>query len=373
MLTIVKMRRAIFAFMALYCLLSGCSSDRIDITVKDLSTRGKSILLMHPTVNNIKTFNYLVKNGIFPLPEGYRAIGVYHTAEKYDYTQSANYLRNEKIEGISLLKLEPMLEPQSVFKENGCSDAFKQLFETSKGAIFFGGPDIPPAIYGEPTSTMTVIADPYRHYMELSFLFHLLGGNQDTLFVPLLAGNPDYCILGICLGMQSLNVATGGTLYQDIPLEMYNQRTVEEILAQNSDQQHRNYMENYGLDDGVIWGHFHRIAYTQNSFLHGMGNSTAPYVWSSHHQSIEKLGKDLTVAARSMDGLIIESIQHTKFPNVIGVQFHPEVTSIYDANEKMRIVPKQPAVASYIDLFKGDKGEDFHRAFWKQFAERFGE
>jgi putative glutamine amidotransferase len=164
---------------------------------------------MHPTVNNLKTFDYLTRNGIFPLPKNYKAIGVYHQLEKYDYSQSIDYLIKQGIAGVALLKIESNLTPGQLYQQNECSPAFMKLFEASKGVIFFGGPDIPPAIYGEPTSTMTVITDPHRHYMEISFLFHLLGGNQDTLFVPLLARNPGYCILGICLGMQSINVARG--------------------------------------------------------------------------------------------------------------------------------------------------------------------
>jgi hypothetical protein len=62
-----------------------------------------------------------------------------------------------------------------------------------------------------------VITDPHRHYLELSFLFHLLGGFQDESFLPLLEERPEYPVLGICLGMQSMNVATGGDMIRIFP------------------------------------------------------------------------------------------------------------------------------------------------------------
>ncbi len=54
--------------------------------------------------------------------------------------------------------------------------------------------------------------DPGRHFFEVSFLFHLLGGSRNESFKPLLDENPGYMVTGFCLGMQSMNVATGGIL-----------------------------------------------------------------------------------------------------------------------------------------------------------------
>ncbi len=99
-------------------------------------------------------------------------------------------------------------------KKYALGDDYRKIFEHSEGTVFFGGPDLPPEVYNEKTSLHTSIYDPYRHYFELSFLFHLLGGYQAEKFEPLLKEDPDYLIYGFCLGMQTMNVATGGTMMQ---------------------------------------------------------------------------------------------------------------------------------------------------------------
>jgi putative glutamine amidotransferase len=355
-------------------LISGCTSKNGDqVSVDTINPQDKRIILMHPTVNNVKTFEFLVKNRIFPLPEGYKVIGVYHSLEKFDYTKTEAYIKNQGINNISLIKISTELSPENIFKKNGCSDIFSRLFSSSNGVIFFGGPDIPPACYGEPTNLLTVITDPYRHYMELSFLFNLMGGSQDTTFTPLLKSKPDYAILGICLGMQSINVATGGTMYQDIPTELYGLATLEKVLDLKQNQQHRNYQTDFGTDDEVTPDNYHQIAIENGSpLITYISNDTIhPYVLSSHHQSLKKLGRNIQVAAMSMDGKIVESITHKLFSNVLGVQFHPEVNDLYKPEEKIKSIPLRPAEKSYLDLYSGDKGENFQRAIWRKFADKF--
>lgn len=361
-----------FYILIISIFLSGCVQNKShQISVDAIPPQEKHIILMHPTVNNVRTFEYLVNNNIPPLPKGYTAIGVYHSLEKFDYSKTEDYLQKNGITNISLVKIDAQISPKNLYGQNPCSDMFKKLFENSNGVIFFGGPDVPPSCYGEQTNLLTIITDPYRHYMELSFLFHLLGGNQDTTFTPLLSSRPDYPILGICLGMQSINIATGGTLYQDIPTELYNLKTVEDVIAVDPNQQHRNYLSNYGTDDDLMWGSFHQVNFTSSAFIVPNINGQNPYVLSSHHQCIKKLGKNLIVVAQSMDGKIIESVTHAKYPNVFGVQFHPEAVEIYNSAEKLKMIPNQPATSTYLELYKGEKGENFHKAFWKEFAGRF--
>jgi putative glutamine amidotransferase len=97
--------------------------------------------------------------------------------------------------------------------------------------IFFGGPDVPPSVYGEKTSLHTKITDPYRHYLEVTAVFQLLGGSQDEKYAPLLAERPDFAVLGICLGFQTMNIGTGGTLIQDIRQDLYGKTTFEDWIA----------------------------------------------------------------------------------------------------------------------------------------------
>ncbi|RPH32990.1 MAG: hypothetical protein EHM93_06660 [Bacteroidales bacterium] len=366
----MKIYSALFTLLFVF----GCQKKQsLQVTADSISPQRKHIILMHPTVSNIKTFKYLVENKIFPLPEDYKAIGVYHSLEEYNYMDTEDFIKQKGITNVVLVRIDAEFSANNIFKSNSCSDVFKTLFEKSNGAIFFGGPDIPPSCYEEQTSLLTTITDPYRHYMELSFLYHLLGGDQDSTYTPLLNIRPDYPILGICLGMQSINVATGGTLYQDIPSELYNQKTIEEVMNTQQNQQHRNYQTNYSLDAEVTYYFYHQIALENDSPLRTYVSSDTihPYVWSSHHQCLKQLGQGIKVAARSMDGKIVESINHLKFPNVLGVQFHPEKKELYEPNDKIRISPLKPAEFSYIDLYSGDKGESFQRAIWREFASKF--
>lgn len=348
-------------------LLQVCSVPAPQKTVADVFIDGrKHILLIHPTVNNLKTFYYLTEEGIFTLPDDYRVVGIYPEKGSYDYSLSQAHIREEGIEDIALWGLGSELNQQNLFGENGLSEVFAELFSKSEGAVFFGGPDIPPATYGEQTDLLTVITDPHRHHLELSFLFHLLGGHQNPGQVPLLEDNPHYRILGICLGMQSMNVATGGTLTQDIPTTIYGTTTVEGVLSMEPDQQHRNYQTHYSADGQISHYIYHMVRFEPGSQLAALlpGTDATPFVMSAHHQSADRIGKGFRVTAWSMDGNIAEAIEHTRYPNVIGVQFHPELRFIYEPATRIGFEPATAATHSYLDMFPGEMGGDFHYDFW---------
>ena len=155
--------------------------------------------------------------------------------------------------------------------------------------------------------------------------------------------------------MQTMNVATGGTMIQDIPTEIYGIWNAEEILALPSDQIHRNYadMVNTGNDDPTSY-HFHHVKLEDGSFLimeTGFHGKTAPLVLSSHHQSVENLGKGWKVAAQSMDGKVVEAIEHEQYPFVFGVQFHPEKPGLLQ------------------EVIKNTDSFAFHLAYWKYLAD----
>lgn len=336
-----------------------------------VATGDPVLVLMNPTVNNLKTVFYLIDKGIFPLPEDYRLVGFYHTAQAYDFSQSAGFIRESGREGVFLHACSE-LPGHRLYGENPCSDDFRLVFENSAGVIFFGGPDIPPAFYGEETNLLTAITDYHRHAFEASFLFHLTGGFQDDAFTPLLEQNPDYLVMGICLGMQTMNIAAGGTMIQDIPTEVYGLFTAEQVLDMQQDNQHRNYHTLFGLDDALMWGSFHRIKITSPEKLKFLTAGSAPHpgVLSSHHQAVEKTGKGLEVAATSVDGKIPEILLHSRYPNVIGFQFHPEPALLYKPDEKLKFDPGKPATMSFIGLYPEAEGETFNRNIWKWAADR---
>lgn len=327
------------------------------------------LILVHPTEYNLELFTYLTNNHIINI-DNLKIIGIYHKNEVYDYSKSKKFLANLDNPNIELMEIQDNITPDQLYQENNCTKKFTELFKNSKGIFFLGGPDLPPAIYGEQMSLLTSMTDPYRHYFEASFLFHILGSSQNNDFIPLLESNPNYTVYAICLGMQTMNIATGGTMIQDIPSEAYNHKFVEEVLAADNNTQHRNYNNNLFVDSTLFSGNFHEIKITDHRALAGSYNENLkPLIYSNHHQAIEKLGKDLAVIATSMDGKIIEAIAHKKYKNVLGIQFHPEGTYLHDPEIKYRKIPSDELKAGKLILIN-QNSYDFHLEYWKTFSEK---
>lgn len=326
-----------------------------------------TLLLFHPTAYNFQVIQNLANEGLLSL-NAYHVLGVYHPKESYDYAKTEAYLDEQNSKHFSLRAIEADLGPENVYKENGATSQFKQLFRGSQGALFMGGPDIPPSLYNEPVHLLTSVTDPFRHYVEISYLFHLLGGKQDADWKAFLAENPDYLVSGICLGMQSMNVATGGTMIQDIPTEVNGLWHAEEVLSLPAHQMHRNYNDklNRGCEGPTSY-HFHPIKLEKRDLLTkgiGFRSKEPPMVLSSHHQAIEELGLGWQVAATSMDEKIIEAIAHQEYPHVFGVQFHPEKPGLFDPS-----IEHKQSCDSTINFQEAIEKSDsyiFHIAYWKQ-------
>ena len=108
-------------------------------------------------------------------------------------------------------------------------------------------------------------------------------------------------VLGICLGMQVINIASGGTLIQDLPTERPD--------AQPHERQ------------GI--GHQHEVIVEERSWLSAVAPSLTVTVTSAHHQAVDRLANGYRITGRTDDGMI-EAIEHEGDPFVIGVQWHPE-------------------------------------------------
>lgn len=324
------------------------------------------ILLANPTAKNIETIKFLTDNNLLNLnTEKVHFVGVYHKNQRYNFNESLEYIHKEGLNNVFLHELKSELNENQLFEQHELSADLKFIFDHSSGIFFFGGPDIQPAMYGE-ENTLSVVTDPERHSFEATFLFHLLGGFQNEEFIPFLETYPDYLVTGFCLGLQTMNVATGGTLIQDIPSEVYDAATPEEVIKTGKEKMHSNYWQKISNDPQLTGINFHSIRFTEHPFFSKkvkVNTHVRPLVYSSHHQAVEKTGKGLEVTAYSSDGRIIEGLAHSRYPHVFAVQFHPEVPALYENREVYKFHPDD--LPQTYHLIIGKESLKFHKNYWK--------
>ncbi|MCX6577688.1 MAG: gamma-glutamyl-gamma-aminobutyrate hydrolase family protein [Candidatus Aminicenantes bacterium] len=332
------------------------------------------LVIFYPSLGTITDLVALKDNGLFPADK-LEVIGVYHEKEKTNYQAAIRYAQNNNLTWLKFHRVSAELSPQSLFRKNACSPEFETIFKKSDGIIFFGGPDIPPAVYGQKTNLLTGIEDPYRHFFELSCIFHLLGGSQNAAFKGLLESRPDFPILGICLGSQSLNVGTGGTMIQDIWSEVYGKKFLEDVVELGQPDWHTNPHRRLHPENRALLSYMlHPIQLNgKGKFCIELGfkPDDQPYIMSAHHQMADKLGKGFRVAATSLDGKVTEAIEHERYPNVLGVQFHPEFSMLWTTEPKHKFTPHdrdmiaiKPFLESHAPSF------EFHKKLWAWFLEK---
>jgi len=326
------------------------------------------VAIFHPTMYVIESVNALKKAGF--IADNYYAVGLYHTSEGADYTESMEFADALKDKWIFFHSEDGQLSPGNIYTENDCADSYRLVIEKTDGAILFGGADIPPYCYNEETSLLTRISTPARHLFELSFVFNALGGYQDTAFTPLLDKHPEFPLLGICLGEQSINVGTGGTLIQDIWSELYGKKTAEQVILMDQDALHRNpWKAIYPVTDILSYS-MHHITPVNDGLLHrefSVFKGQKPLVISSHHQAVENLGMNIQAAAYSADGRVVEAITHTEYPHVLGLQFHPEFSIIWTDKRPVSFFPGDEERTIEQRLADDNKSLSFHRRLWKWF------
>jgi putative glutamine amidotransferase len=159
------------------------------------------------------------------------------------------------------------------------------------GLLLSGGGDIDPVLYGEESEPWMGQVDAERDFSELGLTREWLAMER-----PLLA---------ICRGHQILNVALGGTLYQDIAAHIPNALDHAYVAAQP--------METIA----------HSVTLDPGSCLATILGGTTFDVNSSHHQALKAIGDRLTVVGHAPDG-VIEAVEMLLHPFCISVQWHPE-------------------------------------------------
>jgi len=363
----MKKNIIIFQILLLFSLLLfQCKFEEQDVQEKT------TIVLVNPSTWDIRSIAYLINNQIIEIPNP-DLLAVFYSKSEHRITPAKEFVEDRDISFIRFMEVDGDLLEDNLFQQNDCTEKFYNIFQQSEGILFFGGADFPPVIYSQKTSLLTNIRTPHRHYFELSFLFHLLGGSQNENHQPFLEEKPDYVLYGFCLGMQSMNVATGGSMFQDIPSDIYGLKYVEDVLDLEINQRHRNYWRNLSTDNNLNGHNFHKISLSENQFFtNRMKIKNQPFVLSSHHQAVKDLGKEFAVAATSLDGKVVEAIAHKQYENVLGVQFHPESITLYSPNEnKYKFAPNDTLLISEHDLIKEKGGLKFHQEFWKYFSSLF--
>lgn len=166
-----------------------------------------------------------------------------------------------------------------------------EILSTIDGILLAGGADIDPSLYNEKRSGLTRDVDQDRDRVEIT--------------LARLAQEKNIPILGVCRGLQVMNVALGGTLYQDLASEL------NETLAHDMHKtRERNFLA-------------HKVDIKSGSLLTQIYEKEKTMTNSLHHQGIKVLSDKLSVSGVTSDGLI-EAVELRGHPFYVGVQWHPE-------------------------------------------------
>jgi len=205
-------------------------------------------------------------------------------------------VKNTYIKAITASGGAPILLPYTTDDES-----IDRFIEICDGFLFSGGADIEPERYREPPSPFCGITRPYRDELDFK-TFH----NVMATYKPILA---------ICRGAQLVNVALGGTLYQDIPSEYKT-----EMLHRQAEP---------------VTSPSHEVNVIPNTPLYSLTGKTRITANSFHHQAIKKLADGCKIMATADDG-IIEAIYLSEKQYLRAYQWHPE--RLCDINDDNRMI-----------------------------------
>ncbi len=204
---------------------------------------------------------------------------------------SANYFRALRDAGALPVLLPLQSETEDV----------RELLERVDGVLYPGGPDVSPLRFGEETIPECGIVLPERDRVELEAVPFLI--------------ERDLPVLGICRGIQSLNIGLGGDLYQDIPAQYVRPQGAPRVGHSQKPA-------------GTVVTHTVRVE--KGTLLYEITGKERIEVNSLHHQAVRRLAPGICCAGTSPDGLI-EAVYRPKSRFFLGVQWHPEY--LYPHNE----------------------------------------
>ncbi|WP_232726217.1 gamma-glutamyl-gamma-aminobutyrate hydrolase family protein [Bacillus sp. FJAT-42315] len=197
-------------------------------------------------------------------------------------------------------------------------DYIESIVDHLDGLLLTGGSDINPQLYGQPYKKGLGDINPLRDAFEMKLLEKAIKKQ-----IP---------ILGICRGLQLLNIFFGGTLIQD--MDQHHQ----------TDLNHAGYM-------GPRWNIAHKVKLAKGSVFYHCFEKEEIEVNSFHHQIIDTLGQGLEITALSEDE-VVEGIVHKDYPFVVAVQWHPEM--MFEVHQEQLKLFKL-----FVDYCKRSKAKEF--------------
>ncbi|MDK2940806.1 MAG: putative glutamine amidotransferase [Acetobacterium sp.] len=185
------------------------------------------------------------------------------------------------------------------------------------GFVFSGGQDVDPQYYGEPLLRYSNEIYPPRDQLELQLLRAVM--------------DRDKPIFGVCRGLQLINVALGGSLYQDIDVQVKREFQIQHFQQNNYEHP------------------VHSVKLKKESRLFEIYETETIRVNSMHHQGIARLAFDLQATAISEDGLV-EAVEIGDLTFGLAVQWHPEF--LWQQDEKTLSMLK-----AFVDAAKNEMKE----------------
>ncbi|MEK5037677.1 gamma-glutamyl-gamma-aminobutyrate hydrolase family protein [Sporosarcina sp. FSL K6-3457] len=220
-------------------------------------------------------------------------IGITPDVEKDD----KHFLNNDNMQAIIRAGGVPLIIPI------GNGENIAQIVGLLDGLLLTGGNDINPILFNEEPHTHLGEVSPSRDLFELELARQMLAADKP--------------IMGICRGLQLLNVAVGGTLYQD--LHQQNEGPMLQHLQKSPT---------------TYPSHFVQLA--KGSLLAEIAGSERIQVNSFHHQALKDVPSVFKVSASASDG-IIEAVESVDKKFVLGVQWHPELLATKGDAVSLRI------------------------------------
>ncbi|MBP8865399.1 MAG: gamma-glutamyl-gamma-aminobutyrate hydrolase family protein [Acetobacterium sp.] len=212
----------------------------------------------------------------------------------YDSVKKSLWMFPGYPEGITAAGGIPVI--LSILNQNEDIEAIADRLD---GFVFSGGQDVDPLHYGEALLKYSNEIYPPRDQLELQLLRAVMARDKP--------------IFGVCRGLQLINVALGGTLYQDINKQLKRDQPIQHFQQNNYE---------YPV---------HEVNIATNSRLYEIIGTETIRVNSMHHQAIAHLSSQLIAAATSVDGLV-EAVEIRDLCFGLAVQWHPEFLWRNDQN-----------------------------------------